>query len=142
MIAALLGCPACIIDGQYVIRGTVSAPVAGGVLEPLPGAKVVADGGRGGGSKPVYTADDGTYVVTYSFGGVLLPFLAGNSNPDVHIAAPGYQSRTLRLRGDRDEAGVDRHECSECNMGSGTCCGLNAVLSPASRAATLPDPAP
>jgi hypothetical protein len=129
LLAVLFSTSGCIVDGNYVIRGTVRAYGAEGSLEPVAGAIVETDGGRGGGSRAVKTAEDGSFALEYRFGGLLLPFLTGNSNPDVTFSAPGYQSRTARLKSDRVDPGISRRGCGErCNVGWGECCGMDAVL--------------
>jgi hypothetical protein len=134
IISVLIGAPGCIADGQYIIRGTVHSPEPDGKSKPVPGVRVSADGGRGGGSDPVVTGDDGRFAVTYHFGGVLLPFLSGNDNPDVRFSASGYETRTARLKSDRAESGISRAGCTPCS--EGTCCGIEAILEPVGTAAS------
>ena len=129
LLALLFSTSGCIVDGNYVVRGTVRAYGPDGSLKPVPGATVATDGGRGGGSRRVSTAEDGSFALEYRFGGLLLPFLSGNSNPDVIFSAPGYQRCRARLKRGRLEAGISRHGCGEkCSLGWGECCGMDAVL--------------
>lgn len=129
LLAIVFSTSGCIVDGNYVIRGTVRALGPEGSLKPVAGAIVETDRARGGGSRRVRTAEDGSFALEYRFGGLLFPFLAGNSNPDVIFSAPGYQRRTARLKSGRAEAGISRHGCGEkCTLGWGECCGMDAVL--------------
>jgi len=136
-LAFFIASSGCTAEGRYVIRGTLRGEGVDGAPAALSHGTVHADGGRGGGSRPVETGDDGAFTLDYGFGGLALPFLTGNDNPELIFSAPGYQTRTVRLRSDRTDSGISRAGCTRCN--EGTCCGIDAVLQ---RARTPPASTP
>jgi hypothetical protein len=133
LAAMLLMLPACVYDGAYRVQGTVRTEASRGELEPLSGAEVVTRNGRAGEpQRAVMTAEDGSYRAEYQFGGMgFLFFTPGVGDPHVAFTAPGFQTTTVPLRGEKTEAGVTRRRCDEPSAVN--CFGIDVVLLPASK---------
>ena len=122
----------CIADGRYIIQGTVQAEGPGGSGNPLASATVEADGGRGGRAR-VVTGDDGTFSMAYRFGGPILPW---GTNPTMRFSAPGYESRSVPLKGGSADRGIFRqvgaaeHGIGKCKGEPRFCFRIDAVLRP------------
>jgi hypothetical protein len=121
----LLLLSACIMDGRYLVRGTVMAD-SGAVATPVVGASVTVgdtDGKTSNGR--ARTSADGSYTASYSFGG-MFPFISG-ARPPVEFAAPGYRKCRVDLRTSTAPLGVTRRPCDPPEKG---CFVLDVVLVP------------
>jgi hypothetical protein len=119
----LLLLAACIMDGKYIVRGTVMGE-SGTVAVPVVGATVVvghADGKTGNGT--ARTSADGSYTTSYSFGG-MFPFVSG-ARPAVEFAAAGYRTCRLDLQSSTTPPEVTRRPCDPPEKG---CFVLDVVL--------------
>ncbi len=131
MIPLLLLLSACVVDGQYVVRGTVlgatesePTPITGALVS-VGGAE---EGRRFGAAR---TSPDGAYEAEYVFGG-MFPLVFG-AYPSVEYSAPGYRKRKLALRSEDAPPGVTRRPCEERSFGR--CFTIDVVLEPAAPAA-------
>ena len=97
LCAPLLLLSACIVDGRYIVRGTVVGET-GTTVTPLDGASVAVGSGRSANAR-TRTSADGSYTATYRFGG-MFPFISG-ACPAVEFAAPDHRTRKVDLRGSR-----------------------------------------
>ncbi len=119
----LLLLSACIMDGRYIVRGTVMGD-SGTVATPVVGATVAVghtDGKTGNGR--ARTSADGSYTTSYSFGG-MFPFVSG-ARPPVEFAAAGYRTCRVDLRSSTAPPGVTRRPCDPPEKG---CFVLDVVL--------------
>jgi hypothetical protein len=121
---------ACIMDGRYVVRGSV-VTASGAEVAPANGATVNVGHASGEDFANGFarTSADGRYAANYAFGG-MFPFIAG-SNPVVEFAAPGYRTCKVDLRGASAPTGVTRRSCDPPEPG---CFVLDVVLTEESSA--------
>lgn len=91
-VSACLLSSGCLYDGSFLVRGTVTDPRAA----PVAGASIRL-GRLTSGRGVAATGGDGSYEVTYWYGG-MFPFSFGTPDPGVEITAPGFRTHRFPLK--------------------------------------------
>ena len=124
-VALLMLLTGCIMDGRYVVRGTVVSDF-GGVTTPIAGASVAV--GKNAGETTngrAVTSADGSYAAYYWFGG-MFPFISCE-RPSVEYSAPGFATCTVDLRSSTPSPEVTRRPCDPPEK---YCFVLDVVMAP------------
>jgi hypothetical protein len=113
LAALVLMLSACVVDGEYVVRGAVAHLRTEGLV-PVSQAevRVWGHGASAGPAQYIRANADGQFQVQYRFGGVgFLVCRPGDGKPMMEVSAPGYASVQLTIRARELPQGVTRRPC-------------------------------